>query len=783
VRNNVGLVTPVSEPWPRVKEDTLRRQAGQGPRDGATQGGPSPEPAAVDLTTPRRVELNPQEADQAQAAVDGRFIRATKHRNSYLELSELGRYGDALAQIAAVVQLCREIVQLCPPPLFRPELAQSLLDKGKCLRVLCRPDGLVDVATEAVALCRELVEGDFARFSDKYGEALSALSVDLSSMGRYEEAVAVNADLAKHWYQMDRAGLHPGRERLAGVLTNESSALEALGRHDEALIAAGEAVFILREMAEADPGANRAILGAALNNLSVRLAKVGKNQEALSTVAEAIVLRRALAAGGTPKDRADLSSSLGNQSNYLAKSGQLKEALGAVTEAVGIMRELVEIRPEKSAEGLAPLLTERARCLANLGRHEEAVSAAAESVALFERLHKARPPLKEKFAFSLRLLGAELDQLGRGPEADGVRARAHALSPGAPSRQTVCSVGPSFSQALANLDTLTEESIRASFACRDSAAPAAAAVWRATYGFTQAEARRNKVAPLVDLRRAAYLAAFVADGLAPAGGRQQDGFLELAWHCDWDAYFSLRWDEATYVWGPGFGPRPDVEDLVRLWELRAVGPGIMAIFAGTLTNVLWSPADVRLVLDKLVGQFEPGSPEMAAAVGSLNQAPRREGSTLLERVDIDAAISSGRARKNNWARKLPHLEKSKCDTTPEVPGPDDVLAPLFDHPFKYVWTIDAEQGEPELKLVKEQEDGVTVACAMNISRRAAISGEAWFSTKKDVYITNASSDWGFSATVPQWLAAIRFWESLGYKVHPIRFSSYEILKKWRTALP
>lgn len=768
-----------------MKETPLGSHIGQDGEDGAPDNGLSRDAAAIDLTTLRRVELSPQDADQVQAAVREQSMLADKHRANALKMSGLGRHEEALAEITAAVRLYRELVQFCRP-LFRPELAHSLLNRRECLQRLCRPNELLDGTTEAVALYRELSKSDFGRFSEDYGAALNALSIDLNSTGRREEAVTVAANLIKHWYQMDRAGLHPRRELLAGVLCNESVMLEALGRHEEGLVAATEAVSIFRELAEVIPGANRDGLAAALNNLSIRLAMVGRHEEALDPIAEAIVLRRALAASGNTQDRVSLCTSLGNQSNCLAKSGRLEEALDAVTEAVGIMRELAEALPEESAEGLAAWLHNRAMCLGSLGRHEEAFGAASEAVALFEGLSEARPLLKTKLASSLRLLAAELDQLGRAPEADGVRSRVRAVVPLTHSPQPIgpsSRSGPTFSQALANLDALTEESIRISFGRRELADPAAAAAWRAKYGFTQAEARRNKDVPLAVRRRAAYLAAFVADGLAPAGGRQQDGFLELAWHCDWDGHFSLCWDEACYSWGPGLGPSPDVEDLVRLWELPAIGPGIIALFAGTLAKVLTSPADVRLVLDKLVGQFEPGSPEMAAAVRALNKAPQKEGRTLFERMDIDAAVGSSRAKKRDWPSKLPHLEKSKCDTTPKVPGPDDVLAPLFDHPFKYFWTIHATQGKPELKLVKEQEDGVTVACPTNIATRAAISGEAWFSTKKDVYITNASSEWGMDATVPQWLAAIKFWESLGLKVHPIRFSSYEILKKWRAALP
>jgi hypothetical protein len=108
---------------------------------------------------------------------------------------------------------------------------------------------------------------------------------------------------------------------------------------------------------------------------------------------------------------------------------------------------------------------------------------------------------------------------------------------------------------------------------------------------------------------------------------------------------------------------------------------------------------------------------------------------------------------------------------------------LFDHAFKYVWAISSASGEPHGHRAREQKNGVTVSRAGTLVPGTFICGEAWFSTKKDVYVTNASSICGVTASVSHWLLAIKFWEALGYRVHPVRFSSYEVLSKWRAALP
>ena len=759
----------------------MRSESADEGEEGAPQDGPPLPQVSAHLTDGRVVPLSPEQVAELQAAVAEQSRIAALHRNAYVELAAQGRHEEALAEAVKAIYLAREIIDFSPPPLGRRELAGLLLCKHECLLRLHRPEGLVEAAAEAVAIMRELAEDDFDGLSQDYGMALSALSIDLNVVGRYEEAVAVVADSIRHWYRMDRAGLHPLRANLAGALVNESTMLENLGRHDEALLVGEEAVAIYRELAEANPGENRRHFAAALNNLSVRFGRVGRDEEALDAVAEAIVLRRALAASkGTFEAWADLSTSLGNQSSHLAALRRLEEALGAASEAVSIMRQLAEVRPEQATEALAAWLTNQGRCLANLGRHQEAVERLTESVALFERLSQVQPNLKEKLSISQRLLGAELDEVGQGREAEKVRGKARAVAPGVPDQQRDRRAGPSFSQALAALDALTEESIRASFASRERADPAEAAAWRSRYGLTQAEVRADKTVALADRRRAAYLAGLVADGIAPTEGRHQDGFLELAWHCGWDGLFALRWDEAFFV--SGSGPVPDVEDLVRLWELRHVAPDILSGFAGGLARVVFGPADVRLVLDKLVARFEPGSPAMAAAIEALNEAPQKEGGTLLERLDVDAVIAESRVKKLKVPKWL-RLDKDKTETAPEVPGPDQVMAPLFDHAFKYVWAISSASGEPHGHRAREQKNGVTVSRAGTLVPGTFICGEAWFSTKKDVYVTNASSICGVTASVSHWLLAIKFWEALGYRVHPVRFSSYEVLSKWRAALP
>ena len=106
---------------------------------------------------------------------------------------------------------------------------------------------------------------------------------------------------------------------------------------------------------------------------------------------------------------------------------------------------------------------------------------------------------------------------------------------------------------------------------------------------------------------------------------------------DWNAWLSDRWYTGDDMWHDD----EDVKDLVPVWELRDVGPGIMALFGTELCKGIAGVRDFRLLFDKLLEKLEPGSQELAAAIDALNvplrrvQGPR---TTALDRFDMDAAI-------------------------------------------------------------------------------------------------------------------------------------------------
>jgi hypothetical protein len=98
---------------------------------------------------------------------------------------------------------------------------------------------------------------------------------------------------------------------------------------------------------------------------------------------------------------------------------------------------------------------------------------------------------------------------------------------------------------------------------------------------------------------------------------------------------------------------------------------------------------------------------------------------------------------------------------------DDVLLGKYgDKKTKYLWTIDGRG----INVVHQATPFPTPRGKVvhtNLSRRASLGGEVWFESPETVSINPTSGRFGAAAgmTRMQWEAAIRYWESLGYKVN------------------
>ncbi|MGB2985621.1 MAG: tetratricopeptide repeat protein, partial [Phycisphaerae bacterium] len=104
--------------------------------------------------------------------------------------------------------------------------------------------------------------------SSERARLLSNLSVDLSDLGRREEALEACNEAVGHYRKLAEARPDAFLPDLAMSLNNLSNRLSNLGRREEALEACNEAVGHYRKLAEARPDAFLPDLARSLNNLS-----------------------------------------------------------------------------------------------------------------------------------------------------------------------------------------------------------------------------------------------------------------------------------------------------------------------------------------------------------------------------------------------------------------------------------------------------------------------------------------------------------------------------------
>lgn len=215
--------------------------------------------------------------------------------------------------------------------------------------------------------------------------------------------------------------------------------------------------------------------------------------------------------------------------------------------------------------------------------------------------------------------------------------------------------GYRFPRVAAQLDALDEPAIRAGVAARSNPDPKAAALWLERYGFTQADARAARAESREDKLRVAYLGCLIATRTAPYSAgyaalpeerRRSNppaammlaaaGYEELAVQV-FRPEFGSRWYDGDYMWEP----ETDVEDIVRLWQLRDTAPPLLASFDGELARSLPTARRIRQLLDALLKDLDPGA-ALVAAVEYLNGAPARPDlppdASAADVFDIDGAV-------------------------------------------------------------------------------------------------------------------------------------------------
>ncbi|GAA4976442.1 hypothetical protein GCM10023334_102880 [Nonomuraea thailandensis] len=265
-----------------------------------------------------------------------------------------------------------------------PCLARALTDLAAALdRAGEREEGL-RVALEAVALWRELTDGNTAH-RPGLATALTDLAATLDKGGEHHVGLRVALEAVALWRELTD-GNTAHRPGLATALSSLSSALDRVGEHREQLRVAREAVALWRELTDGSTG-----LASALTTLSVALNSAGEHREDLRVAQEAVALWRELTDGNTAYSP-DLATALNNLAAALYRAGKYHEALPVARESVALWRDLVDGNTGHSPT-LARTLNNLAGTLGQVGEHHEQLRVQREAVALYRELAAHDPEL------------------------------------------------------------------------------------------------------------------------------------------------------------------------------------------------------------------------------------------------------------------------------------------------------------------------------------------------------------------------------------------------------
>ncbi|MET8542665.1 tetratricopeptide repeat protein, partial [Kitasatospora sp. NPDC004799] len=343
------------------------------------------------------------------------------------DLVYVGRSADALPVTAAHVAVLREAVGR-DGARFTDRLAAALQYHGRLLSG-------VERFTESVAACEEavaLLEGPAGTGAPEHAaalaDALDDLALRLGEAGRTEEALAAARTAVARFRELVAHDPEAGLPGLGWALQTLDQRLTAVGAQDEALDAAAERVRVLARLAEQAPGAHDRAYAEAGELLAIRLDDHGRPEEAVPLLDRAVRTYRELHRASPEAHRTDLAHALGNLAYLLAGTGQPQSALAAVEEAIALVGGRARDVPAEEQPFLAWALGVRVATLRDLDRPADALASARRRVDVLRGLVRQGPGYTADLAEALRDLSGLLPTAGAAPaEAAAARREAEVL--------------------------------------------------------------------------------------------------------------------------------------------------------------------------------------------------------------------------------------------------------------------------------------------------------------------------------------------------------------------
>lgn len=270
------------------------------------------------------------------------------------------------------------------------ELARTSTNLSARLVEIGRVADSIEVARDAVKICRQLVRMDVASHQLGLARALTNLSSALVEHGEFEDVEQFLEEAIRIYRNVVDIGEVTYLDELANVLTNHGTLLKELGKSHDALEALVEAVDIRRELSRKDGDVysiHEAGLSMSLNNLAGVLMSLERKDEGYSAISEAVQIRRNLNEANDDALLPELAQSLQGEADALLELGRFREALRSADESVSINRTLSRLYRPAFSFGLAKALNVEGAVLERLGDLNGARKCYNEGVEICRSLH------------------------------------------------------------------------------------------------------------------------------------------------------------------------------------------------------------------------------------------------------------------------------------------------------------------------------------------------------------------------------------------------------------
>ncbi|MFI2284789.1 tetratricopeptide repeat protein [Nocardia beijingensis] len=300
-------------------------------------------------------------------------------------------FADALALATEAVAINREL-NTTQEVDQSVGLAKALSTRATALGDLHRYDQSLPAASEAVEIFRSLVDRDPETYVVDFVSALYVLTRQTRGSGQRAAALETASEgisMARSLVETQQSS--PARSRLAACLIAVGAEHHDAGQHTEALEAGAEALEIYRELAESRPDAYAAEHAMALHNMSIFLSAAGRHDDAIQLIENAIEIHRGLAVRYPEGNLNYLGSSLHALATKYIERKRFNEAYDPAYESVEILRRLVPGNPEAYERFLGSCLHNFAYILIELDRASEACDPAVQAVDIYRRLAGQNP--------------------------------------------------------------------------------------------------------------------------------------------------------------------------------------------------------------------------------------------------------------------------------------------------------------------------------------------------------------------------------------------------------